>query len=108
MIERYLRGEELAQPSEARLPTAYVEPVDRDPGAGGDGMAKRSETPRASAEWRKRNFAEVEVAFSAEEAMREARRCLRCDLEFTRKPADDAAAAPPSAGPESERRRQPA
>jgi hypothetical protein len=43
----------------------------------------RAETPRVPAEWRKRNFAEVEVSFSAEEARREARRCLRCDLEFT-------------------------
>jgi len=108
MIERYLRGEDLAQPSEARLPTTYVEPVERGPGAPDEGMARRSETPRASAEWRKRNFAEVEVTFSVEEAMREARRCLRCDLEFTRKPDDDTAAPEPCARPERETRRQPA
>ncbi len=45
--------------------------------------AARAETPRAPAEWRTRNFAEVEVALSPGEARREALRCLRCDLEFT-------------------------
>ncbi len=34
-------------------------------------------------EWRKRNFAEVEVTLSPDEASCEAGRCLRCDLEFT-------------------------
>jgi len=46
-------------------------------------MVDRVETPRAPAEWRRRNFAEVEVSLSIDEAYREARRCLRCDLEFT-------------------------
>jgi hypothetical protein len=47
---------------------------------GGD----RAQTPRAPADWRKRNFAEVEVTLSQAEARRESLRCLRCDLEFTR------------------------
>ena len=42
------------------------------------------ELQRAPAEWRKRNFSEVEVSFSIEEASCEAKRCLRCDLEFTK------------------------
>jgi hypothetical protein len=52
---------------------------------GEGGLAEeRVETPRASVAWRKRNFAEVEVTLSPEEARAEAARCLRCDLEFTR------------------------
>jgi hypothetical protein len=108
MIERYIRGEELEQPSEARLPSVHVEAAEREVGGPGEGTARRSETPRASAEWRKRNFAEVEVAFSIEEAMREARRCLRCDLEFTKKQDDDAPAPQQEARAELETRRQPA
>jgi hypothetical protein len=44
-------------------------------------------------EWRKRNFAEVEVSLSVAEAAGEACRCLRCDLEFTQpkeKPDEEA------------------
>ena len=81
IIERYLKKEPLLQPASARLPSAYVEPV-VDEGALG---ADRTETPRADAEWRTRNFAEVEVTLSQTEAMRESHRCLRCDLEFTRR-----------------------
>jgi len=82
MIERYLRNEDLIRPSEPRLPRVYVEPVKTD--EEGTQQGERAETPRAPAEWRKRNFAEVEVSFSVEEATREACRCLRCDLEFTK------------------------
>jgi len=56
----------------------------------------RVETPRASVEWRKRNFAEVEVSLSVAEACRESHRCLRCDLEFT-KPKPPVAQEEPAA-----------
>jgi hypothetical protein len=46
--------------------------------------------PTLPAELRKRSFAEVELTLSVEEATREARRCLRCDLEFTRTEKEDA------------------
>jgi NADH-quinone oxidoreductase subunit F len=82
MIDRYIRNEDMAQPPELLLPRVYVEPVSIDEQE--DEELKRVETPRASVEWRKRNFAEVEVSLSVEEATREARRCLRCDLEFTK------------------------
>jgi hypothetical protein len=59
----------------------------------GEAAAARAETPRAPAEWRRRNFAEVEVTFSPEEATREACRCLRCDLEFTQPAQPEAAPA---------------
>jgi hypothetical protein len=82
MIERYLRGEELTQPIPKRLPRVYVEPAQAE--AEELVPAARAETPRAPVEWRKRGFAEVEMSLSDEEAAREAGRCLRCDLEFTR------------------------
>jgi len=82
MIEKYLLGEKLVKPVKSTIPKVYVEPVSVDViEAHEDGG--RIETPRASVAWRKRNFAEVEVSMSAQEATREACRCLRCDLEFT-------------------------
>ncbi len=80
MISRWLHHESLVQPGQARLPKVFVPPV---PAPETEGVGERAEMPRAPAEWRKRNFAEVEVTFSVEEAGREACRCLRCDLEFT-------------------------
>jgi NADH-quinone oxidoreductase subunit F len=93
MISRWLRHESMIQPAQVRLPRAYVPPV---PVPEEENAGNRAETPRAPADWRKRNFAEVEVTFSVEEAGREACRCLRCDLEFTqpetREPSPVAAA----------------
>jgi NADPH-dependent glutamate synthase beta subunit-like oxidoreductase len=93
-IVRYLLKKNLDEPvTRWNLPTVYIEPVvfegDETP------ELNRVETPRASVEWRKRNFAEVEVSLSAQEAAREARRCLRCDLEFT-KPREEEEKKEPS------------
>ena len=79
IIERFLKKEPLLQPITPRLPRVYVEPIQDEAAL----SAARAETPRAPAEWRRRNFAEVEVTLSPGEARREALRCLRCDLEFT-------------------------
>ncbi|UCD64427.1 MAG: FAD-dependent oxidoreductase, partial [Candidatus Zixiibacteriota bacterium] len=88
MIDRFIRREELKQPEEPKLPRVYVEPMAAEEEEGPP--AGRVETPRAPAAWRARNFSEVEVSLSVDEAMCEARRCLRCDLEYTRpKDADD-------------------
>jgi NADH-quinone oxidoreductase subunit F len=81
MIVRHLRGEALTAPTGQREPLTHVPPVENRPEPGESG---RVETPRASVEWRKRNFAEVEVSLSVAEARCEAGRCLRCDLEFAR------------------------
>ncbi|HUV29474.1 MAG TPA: NADH-ubiquinone oxidoreductase-F iron-sulfur binding region domain-containing protein [Acidobacteriota bacterium] len=92
MMERYLRDEKLHQPATPAVPNIYVEPVKVD--IEEMETIERAETPRAPAEWRCRNFAEVEVSFSALEATREACRCLRCDLDFTRpKETEDEPAA---------------
>ena len=81
MIDRFIRNEQMIQPSEPYIPSIYIEPA-----ISADEIIsnKRIETQRAPAEWRKRNFAEVEVSLSIDEATCEAKRCLRCDLEFTR------------------------
>jgi NADPH-dependent glutamate synthase beta subunit-like oxidoreductase len=81
IIERFLKKEPLLQPATAPVPRSYVPP----PGNADALNAARVQTPRAAAEWRKRNFVEVEVTLSQTEAQRESLRCLRCDLEFTRR-----------------------
>jgi NADH-quinone oxidoreductase subunit F len=78
-IARYLRGEPLKTPSELRRPKIYVEPVTLS-------SADRAEPPMVPATLRKQDFTEVELSLSEEQARREACRCLRCDLEFTRPP----------------------
>ena len=82
MIDRYLKNEELKQPSELKLPHHYIESMKTN---GGSQTAKRTEVPRISIDRRKHEFTEVEMALSVEEAKYEAGRCLRCDLEFTQK-----------------------
>jgi NADH-quinone oxidoreductase subunit F len=81
MIERFLLGRTLEMPAPSTVPDVYVEPPSEPEERAME--ASRIETPRASVAWRRRNFAEVEVTLSPEEARREASRCLRCDLEFT-------------------------
>jgi NADH-quinone oxidoreductase subunit F len=90
MIDHFVRGEELVRPVESLMPTVHLGAVEVEPEEEGD---DRVETPRASVEWRKRNFAEVEVGLSMQEATRESRRCLRCDLEFAERSAPDVRAA---------------
>jgi NADH-quinone oxidoreductase subunit F len=89
LIDRYLRGEELVCPPKVNLPEVFIEPA-----AVGD--EENEEVPRAEpatlpAKSRKKSFEEVEMTFSVEQATREARRCLRCDLEFTKRAEDEEA-----------------
>ncbi|MFH2035030.1 MAG: FAD-dependent oxidoreductase [Candidatus Zixiibacteriota bacterium] len=86
MIDHYIRGEEMTLKQEPRLPEKYVAPVETIQIE--NLSSERVELQRAPAEWRKRNFAEVEVSLSVDEALCESRRCLRCDLEFTQ-PKDE-------------------
>jgi NADH-quinone oxidoreductase subunit F len=87
MIERYLNGEGLVQPHEIRRPRVHVEPVKTD--GRGAYEASRIELPRLDAQERKQNFQEVEKTLSREDALHEARRCLRCDLEFLEKSPEE-------------------
>jgi len=95
MIDRYLKDEPLKQPPTMHLPRIFVAPPEGELEIQAD--TPRVETPRAAVEWRKRGFAEVEMSLTVEEAGREARRCLRCDLEFTR-PKEEEATEPSAAG----------
>jgi NADH-quinone oxidoreductase subunit F len=80
MIDRYVRGKALRVLPKAVLPGVYVPPVSE---VEEDGETARAESPHLPLEKRAGNFAEVELSISEQEAVREARRCLRCDLEFT-------------------------
>jgi len=82
MIDRYVQGRSLRMFDKVKLPTVYVEPVDsneEDDAA----PATRVKQPHLPLAKRKNNFNEVELCISHECAMQEAKRCLRCDLDFT-------------------------
>ncbi|UCE66703.1 MAG: NADH-quinone oxidoreductase subunit NuoF [Candidatus Zixiibacteriota bacterium] len=81
IIDCYLNERPMIIPAEKRLPEVYVEPVAVSPED--QGSADRIEPPNLPVEERKRTFAEIELCYSVEDARCEARRCLRCDLEFT-------------------------
>ncbi|MFQ5722730.1 MAG: FAD-dependent oxidoreductase, partial [Candidatus Aminicenantales bacterium] len=79
-IDRYLKGEPLKQKYESLKSTMEVPPVELS----GDEILKeikRVEMPCLSPSERVDNFKEVELGISKEMAIKEARRCLRCDLE---------------------------
>ena len=81
VIDRYVRGRPLVAEPEVKLPGVFLEPAEvadeqREP-------APRAEPATLGVQARSKNFAEVEMALSAEQARAEARRCLRCDLAFT-------------------------
>ncbi|UCH78589.1 MAG: FAD-dependent oxidoreductase, partial [Candidatus Coatesbacteria bacterium] len=80
VICRYLRGEDLTVPAEIRLPEVFVPAADE---AEEEAPAARAAMPHLEAEKRTGNFAEVELGLTEGAARCEARRCLRCDLEFT-------------------------
>jgi len=82
MIDRYLRGEDLRQPSKVRVPQHYIAPAKTN---GHEQPPTRAEIPRIPLDERKHGFHEVELALSVELATQEAARCLRCDIEFTQK-----------------------
>jgi NADH-quinone oxidoreductase subunit F len=81
MIERYLTGRQMKTLPHVKLPTVYVEPLE---GADeGEEVTPRVASPHLPAADRAKSFKEVELAVAEAAALIEARRCLRCDLEFT-------------------------
>ncbi len=81
MIGNYVSGRLLRSLPKVRLPSVYIEPVES--GEEDAESAGRVEPPLLTVSKRRKNFAEVELCISEEQARCEARRCLRCDLEFT-------------------------
>jgi NADH-quinone oxidoreductase subunit F len=81
MIGRYLRREKMKPSEPMRIPQVYVAPCGISEEEAGE--LRRAEPPTLPIELRKRSFSEVELPLLEEDARREAKRCLRCDLEFT-------------------------
>ena len=78
-IHRYLRGESQERSYEVTRPTREVSPVELS----GNELEelKRPIMPCLAIDQRATNFKEVELGFTKEQAIQEAKRCLRCDLE---------------------------
>ena len=79
MIERYLRGESVEREYAFVRPSRYpaaVELTDEE-----IEKADRPPVKRIPVAQRKRNAGEDELGLSEAQAVAEARRCLRCDLE---------------------------
>jgi len=89
LIVKVFHGEELAEPPRVKLPSVFIEPAVVSDEEIED--AERVEPATLNAKSRKKSFAEVEMTFSVEQATREARRCLRCDLEFTQRTENEEA-----------------
>ena len=85
MMDRFLTGKQMRTLKKVRLPGVYVEPAqngDEEEEEGGE-PASRVAAPHLPPEERRKRFCEVELCVSEGAAVAEARRCLRCDLEFT-------------------------
>ncbi len=78
-IEKYLSGKSLAREHKLNRPSLYVEPIELTEEE--IEKAKRPKVPKLSIKARKKNFKEVELGLTEEMAIKEARRCLRCELE---------------------------
>jgi NADH:ubiquinone oxidoreductase subunit F (NADH-binding)/NADPH-dependent glutamate synthase beta subunit-like oxidoreductase/(2Fe-2S) ferredoxin len=78
-IDSYLEGRALVRARQLTRPTMYVPPVELKE----DELqqATRSKMPHLPPSKRKTLHEEVELGFTKEVAVREARRCLRCELE---------------------------
>ncbi len=78
-IDQFLSGEPVKREYRLTRPSRYIEPLE----LGEEELSKAEPPlmPHLPADQRKRNFKEVETSLTEEMAVREARRCLRCDLE---------------------------
>ena len=79
MVDKYLTGKEVQREYSLTRPAVYVPPVDLSENYTSD--SDRPEVPRITVKARCKNFDEVDLKLNEETAIREAYRCLRCDLE---------------------------
>jgi len=78
-IEAYLEGRPFVRVNEVTRPACYVEPVKlTEEEAQNTKRAKMPHLPRSK---RRSGHDEIELGFTRELALKEARRCLRCELE---------------------------
>jgi NADH-quinone oxidoreductase subunit F len=82
MLDRYVRGMTLRVLPEATLPAVYIAPPHHE-ATDEEAIVGRVRAPERPVAERIRGFAEVEQCIDRPAALREAGRCLRCDLEFT-------------------------
>ncbi|KPK83467.1 MAG: hypothetical protein AMS27_12775 [Bacteroides sp. SM23_62_1] len=83
-IEQYLSGKEIRREYKLTRPSKYVEPVKITEDAMDELlMTNRPKIKRLSLEKRKNTLNEVNHVLTEKQAVREAQRCLRCDLETT-------------------------
>lgn len=81
-IHKYLRGKPIEREYKVTKPAVYVEPLELSDAETEELLeSKRPKMPSLSVSERARNFKEVHLGFSEEEAIIEAKRCLRCELE---------------------------
>jgi len=81
-IDQYLKGEDIKKEYHLIRPSQYVAPLKLSAEEVENLLdAKRSKMPELSPEKRKYNLMEVEKGLSEKQAVSEARRCLRCELE---------------------------
>ncbi len=79
MIDKYIRGESLVREYELTRPSQYLPPVELTEQEIEE--AGRPAIPCLPVGERRNNFSEVDLNLRKEMAIKEARRCLRCDLE---------------------------
>lgn len=78
-IDKYIKGEKFEFKYTVTRPSIYVEPVKLKIEEVLE--ISRQETKRLALEKRRKNFKEVDLGFDEKSAIKEAKRCLRCDLE---------------------------
>jgi len=86
-IDLYLRNEQLLEPAAPKLPTVFIEPA--EVAETETKASTRAVNPSLTPPERVKNFREVEMVLPENSARLECRRCLRCDLEFTREKSAD-------------------
>ncbi len=78
-IDKFLSGKEIVREYKITRPSMYLEPIELSEEELLE--TKRTLIPCLSPQERKANFKEVEGGLKEEQAVKEARRCLRCELE---------------------------
>jgi NADH-quinone oxidoreductase subunit F len=78
-IESYLEGRSLVHPHEVTRPSMYVEPVQLTEKEAQN--TTRTKMPHIAPAKRRTGHEEIETGYTKELALKEARRCLRCELE---------------------------
>lgn len=78
-IDQYLKNRPIRLEYKVTRPTVYVEPVKLTVAETLESTRQDSRKTKSAA--RRKNFAEVDLGLNRSSAIKEAKRCLRCDLE---------------------------